>query len=80
MPIEAVPGGNNHHLWSPRKHYRSGVRRKFHDLKCQQVSIDQFAHHLVHLYYGHPLEPSLEDMEKAIARHELKLCSCYRSK
>ena len=71
-------GRNRHHVWWPRKDYKSEVEKKFRNLPCNILWIDEMAHRLLHIYTEPPRKPKVSDMWQAINLHKKGLCSCNR--
>jgi len=68
---------NRHHLYFPRKNYRTPLERAFRNLPCHIVWLDVEAHRLLHVYSKPPTKPRRQDMELALDRHRHQSCSCY---
>ena len=68
---------NRHHVWWPRKDYKSSLERRFRGLPCQIVVMDIRTHQLLHVYTTPPTKPSRNTMRLTIERHAQKECGCY---
>ena len=71
-------GKNRHHCFWPRKDYKSEVEKKFRNLPCNIVWIDEMAHRLLHICSEPPRKPSIHEMHQAVHNHNKGLCSCNR--
>ncbi len=57
-----MPRQNRHHIWHPRRDYKTPIERSFRALPCNVVWIDEKAHTLLHIYTKPPDKPSHEEM------------------
>ena len=67
---------NRHHIWFPRRDYKTDVERKFRNLPCNIVWIDEKIHRLLHQFTEVPKKPSREEMLMYINYHNKGICSC----
>lgn len=68
---------SRHHLWWPRREYKSPTQRHFRNLPCMVVEIDVETHKLIHAYNEPPIMPSHTEMTVAIERHKARECECF---
>lgn len=68
---------NKHHVWYPRRAYRSGLAKQFRNLPCMVVRMDIEAHNMLHFLQEPPTKPSVSLMKRMIARHKARECGCY---
>lgn len=68
---------NRHHLWWPRRDYKTPVERKFRGLPCNIIVMDVRIHQALHIYGTPPTKPNLNFMRESIKRHQNKECGCY---
>lgn len=68
---------NRHHIWYPRRDYKTPTERAFRSLPCFIVWLDVEAHKLLHVHQRPPSKPKHDEMVAAIDRHKQQACACY---
>lgn len=68
---------DKHHLFWPRRNYKGKYERRFRNLPCNVVLLDEQIHSLLHTLQRPPGKPTHNEMLEAIHRHENQLCGCY---
>lgn len=63
---EPCPAKNRHHLWWPRKSYKSQLEKEFRKLHIVWMCVE--AHKLLHATTLPPKKPSAREMRQAIER------------
>ena len=74
---EVLYNENIHHFWFPARSYQTGYAKVFRNLPCGTIVMDRRMHELVHIFTAPPTRPPVSEMQRAIARHDNKKCSCY---
>lgn len=67
---------NRHHLWYPRRDYKTALERKFRNLPCNIVELSVPIHNMIHAYCEPPKKPPANDMRAALQRHTERKCGC----
>ena len=63
-----------HHCWYPRRDYTTALERKFRNLPCNIVLLEDDIHRLLHEYQEPPRKPSAKEMRQAIEQHRRLPC------
>lgn len=61
-----------HHLYWPKRDYRSDLERRFRALPWHKVEMPVEAHELLHRLAAPPRKPSLEEMLAVVETYELQ--------
>ncbi len=84
MSYEACPNANEtckyapgcyadeHHLYWPKKNYKSPVEREFRSLPEHRAMVCRAEHDEIHATEGIPKKPSRDQMLQAIAAHMIQ--------
>ena len=67
---------DTHHLYVPRRAYKTKLERTFRNLPCNTVKIDRAVHNYLHTLPP-PQKPSIAVMEHFVRRHKTFQCACY---
>lgn len=55
-----------HHLWWPRRAYRTELELEFRNLECNIVLLPDYLHQTLHKHQTPPEKPSVEFMEEMV--------------
>lgn len=69
-------GMTKHHLYWPRRDYQVGLEKKFRNLPCNVVLMDELKHRQLHATTRPPKKPTRTKMALATAAHDEGRCSC----
>lgn len=69
-------GMTKHHLYWPRRDYAAGVEKKFRNLPCNIVLMDELAHRQLHATTRPPKKPKRAKMVADLSAHEAGTCGC----
>ncbi len=61
-----------HHLYWPKREYRSDLERRFRTLPWNKVEMPATAHELLHRLTAPPRKPSVEEMLTVVESYELQ--------
>lgn len=67
---------NRHHLYWPKRDYRSPTEKAFRSLPCNIVEMNVNDHRILHLVMEPPTKPTFVEMTVAIQRHKSLTCGC----
>lgn len=67
---------SKHHLWWPRRDYKTDIERRFRGLPCNVVELQHDTHLLIHEYQEPPTKPLPMEMARAIRHHDQGRCPC----
>jgi len=60
---------DTHHIFWPRRAYKTPLEQRFRNLPCNKVTIEVESHDILHRFTQPPNKPTIEYMEYMVAKN-----------